>query len=63
MERGPRVADDGVITSAGVSAGIDMALYVVERLFGSNVANETAHYMEYARAATAASSAPTPIPG
>ena len=63
VERGPRVVDDGVITSAGVSAGIDMALYVVERLFGSDVANETAHYMEYVRAGTAASSAPTPIPG
>jgi transcriptional regulator GlxA family with amidase domain len=63
VERGPRVVDDGVITSAGVSAGIDMALYVVERLFGSDVANETAHYMEYVRTATAASSTPTPIPG
>jgi len=33
--------------SAGVSAGIDMALYVVEKISGKNAATETAGYMQY----------------
>ena len=49
VEREKRVVDDGIITSAGVAAGIDMALLVVERLFGRSVADETAHYIEYPR--------------
>ena len=49
VEREPRVVDDGVITSAGVASGIDMAFYVVERIFGREVADETAHYIEYRR--------------
>lgn len=43
-----RWTDNGkIITSAGVSAGIDMALYVVARLQGKEVAIETARYMQY----------------
>ena len=43
-----RYIDAGrVITSAGVSAGIDMSLHVVARLLGLEVAQETARYMEY----------------
>jgi len=42
-----RFVDDGVITSAGVSAGIDMALHVVHQICGASVATETAHYMDY----------------
>jgi transcriptional regulator GlxA family with amidase domain len=43
-----RVIDTGtIITSAGISAGIDMALYVVARLHGIDVARQTARYMEY----------------
>ena len=43
-----RYVDSGrVITSAGVSAGIDMSLHVVERLLGKDVAQETAKQMEY----------------
>jgi transcriptional regulator GlxA family with amidase domain len=42
-----RFVDDGVITSAGVSAGIDMALHVVHQMCGAAVAAETAHYMEF----------------
>jgi transcriptional regulator GlxA family with amidase domain len=43
-----RVVDEGhIITSAGVSAGIDMALHVVARLHGQEVAAETARGMEY----------------
>jgi transcriptional regulator GlxA family with amidase domain len=38
-----------VITSAGVASGIDMAFYVVEKLFGKEVAEETATYIEYRR--------------
>ena len=42
-----RVVEDGVITSAGVSAGIDMALSVVAKLHGEAVAADTAHYIEF----------------
>ena len=49
VKRDVRYVDDGVITSAGVAAGIDMAFYVVEKLLGSEVADETAHYIEYPR--------------
>jgi transcriptional regulator GlxA family with amidase domain len=45
--RNQRVVDDGIITSAGVSSGIDMAFYVVEKLCGRAVAEETARYIEY----------------
>lgn len=45
---GERWVDNGkVITSAGVSAGIDMALHVVGRLLGPALADQTARYMEY----------------
>lgn len=43
-----RIVDNGrIILSAGVSAGIDMSLHVVARLYGADVARETARYMEY----------------
>lgn len=43
-----RVVDNGqIITCAGVSAGIDGALHLVERLHGKEVAEKTARYMEY----------------
>jgi len=43
-----RFVDSGrVMTCAGVSAGIDGALHVVERLLGEEVAQRTARYMEY----------------
>ena len=41
--------DDGVLTSAGVASGMDLALHVVETVFGREVADETAHYIEYRR--------------
>jgi transcriptional regulator GlxA family with amidase domain len=45
-----RIVDEGrIITAAGVSAGIDMALHVVARLHGEAVAAETARQMEYER--------------
>jgi transcriptional regulator GlxA family with amidase domain len=42
------VVEDGhVLTSAGISAGIDMALRVVARSFGEGVGRATARHMEY----------------
>jgi transcriptional regulator GlxA family with amidase domain len=41
------VVDGRVVTSAGISAGIDMALTVVARYFGDNVARAAAKNMEY----------------
>jgi transcriptional regulator GlxA family with amidase domain len=43
-----RVVDEGhIITSAGISAGIDMSLHVVSRLYGFETAKWTARRMEY----------------
>lgn len=43
-----RITDNGkIITTAGVSAGIDGALYIVSRLFGKETAAATAKYIEY----------------
>lgn len=43
-----RWVDNGrIILSAGVSAGIDMSLYVVSKLLGKEVANDTAEYIQY----------------
>jgi len=43
-----RVVDEGeIVTSAGASAGIDMALHVVSRLHGRETAVNTAREMEY----------------
>jgi putative intracellular protease/amidase/YHS domain-containing protein len=45
-----RWVDDGnIVTSSGVSAGIDMSLHVIGRLFGENSANELANRAEYER--------------
>jgi transcriptional regulator GlxA family with amidase domain len=42
------VVEDGrVLTSAGISAGIDLALLVVARYFGEAVGRATARHMEY----------------
>jgi transcriptional regulator GlxA family with amidase domain len=43
-----RWVDEGrIITSAGISAGTDMSLYLVERLAGRVLAQKTARQMEY----------------
>ncbi|WP_238806735.1 DJ-1/PfpI family protein [Emticicia aquatica] len=43
-----RWVDNGrIILSAGVSAGIDMSLYVVSKLHGEEAAIETATYIQY----------------
>ncbi len=36
-----------IVTSSGVSAGMDMSLAVVERLYGTKLAEKTAQTMEY----------------
>jgi transcriptional regulator GlxA family with amidase domain len=48
VEEKLHVVEDGhVLTSAGISAGIDMALRVVARYHGDEVARNTARHMEY----------------
>jgi len=45
-----RVVDDGDLLSAGgVTSGIDLALYVVEREFGTDIADRVATVTEYER--------------
>ena len=45
---GERWVDNGrIVTSAGVSAGIDMSLHIVGRLLGPAQADKTARHMEY----------------
>ncbi len=48
VRRGVRWVDEGaVVTSAGISAGIDMSLHLVRRHEGEELAKATAHQMEY----------------
>ena len=48
VEYEQHVVEDGrVFTSAGISAGIDMALKVVARYYGEEIARATAVHMEY----------------
>jgi len=48
LERGARFVDEGNLASAGgLSSGIDLALHVVERYYGHDVATSTAYGMEY----------------
>ena len=48
VEDAYHVVEDGtLLTSAGISAGIDMSLRVVARLYGDAVARATARHMEY----------------
>lgn len=43
-----RFTGDGrLYTSAGISAGIDLSLHIVEKLFGPDVMRSTKAYMEY----------------
>ena len=50
VEEGQRFVDNGrVITSGGISAGIDMSFHVIERLYGKDAAERTSDYMEYRR--------------
>jgi YHS domain-containing protein len=48
VKRGARFVDEGrIATSAGLSAGIDLALHIVARYYGMQGAHNTAYYMEY----------------
>ncbi|WP_126664226.1 DJ-1/PfpI family protein [Haloterrigena salifodinae] len=45
-----RVVDDGdVLTAGGVTSGLDLALWLVEREFGEDVASEVSEEMAYER--------------
>jgi len=44
-----RVVDDGVLTAGGVTSGIDLALYLVARDFGEEIADSVATTLEYER--------------
>jgi len=46
--RGVKYVDEGlVMTSGGISAGINMSLYIIKKLLGEEVALTTAKRMEY----------------
>lgn len=46
--RGPRFVENGQFaTAGGLTSGIDLALRVVARYYGEDVAERTARYMEY----------------
>ena len=48
VKDGRRFVDNGkIVTTAGISAGIDGSLHLVARLLGRRVADEVARYMEY----------------
>jgi len=49
IQAGVRFVDNGqIVTSAGITAGIDAALHVVARLLGHEAAQQTARCLEYA---------------
>src|SRR5437764_7375409 len=48
LKRGARFVENGnLATAGGLSSGIDLALHVVERYYGREVAQKTAYNMEY----------------
>lgn len=48
-----RVVDDGdIITAGGITSGLDLALWIVERFFGSQIALAVEQTMEYERRGT-----------
>lgn len=48
VRRGVKFTDeDPIFTSGGISAGINLSFYLLQKLFGSDVAKETAKKMEY----------------
>jgi transcriptional regulator GlxA family with amidase domain len=40
-------SDDVIYTADGLTSGIDLALHIVEKYYGREVATQTAKYMEY----------------
>lgn len=49
VENARFIEQDRILTSAGISAGIDASLHIVARLLGSDAADTTARHMEYDR--------------
>lgn len=48
VERGAKFVDEGsVLTSGGISAGINMSFHLIKRLLGKEAARQTAKRMEY----------------
>lgn len=48
VKQGVRWIDQGaIVTSAGISAGIDMSLHLVEKLHGRELAVRTARQLEF----------------
>lgn len=41
------IEDDKIITSGGISAGINMSFYIIEKLLNKDIAKNTAKRMEY----------------
>jgi len=45
---GKRFTDnEKIMTAGGISAGIDLSLHIVKKLYGEEVGNKTIRYMEY----------------
>lgn len=45
-----RVVDTGsIVTAGGVTSGLDLSLWLVERFFGKAIAGKTEEYLEYTR--------------
>ncbi|WP_225742885.1 DJ-1/PfpI family protein [Marinilactibacillus sp. Marseille-P9653] len=48
VKRNTKFVDEGhILTSAGISAGIELSLYLVGKILGASTAKETAKQMEY----------------
>jgi transcriptional regulator GlxA family with amidase domain len=48
IDRSKRYIDNEcILTSAGISAGIDMSLYIIEKRFGRKLRQKVQEYMEY----------------
>ncbi len=48
VQQGVKFVDEGnIITSGGISAGINMSFHVIKRLLGPEIARQTAKRMEY----------------
>ena len=47
IKKNERFVFDKYYSSSGVSAGIDMALHIIEKIYDKTIAKNTAKYMEY----------------
>ncbi len=41
------ISSNKIFTSGGISAGIDLSFHIVKKLYGKDIAQKTADYMEY----------------